>query len=332
MPLVDPGGRAIDYLRLSITDDCNLRCLYCRPNGAAPERDAGGILGFDEALRICAVLCGLGIRAIRITGGEPLLRKGVAGFVRRLKALPGIARLSVTTNGALLGASLRALADAGLDSLNVSLDTLDEEKFARLTGGRPGTVAEVLRALDEALALGLSVKINCVPLRGFNEEELADIALLARDRKIAARFIELMPLGAASAMLPVPTDETMAIIEAAFGRLQPTSERPGLGPAEYRALPGFVGLVGFIGAISRGFCEGCNRLRLTSRGILRACLSSEVSADLGALSRAGADDGEIAGAALDLVARKPAGHSMGGAGAKLEKANHDGTRMFSIGG
>jgi len=332
MVLVDSLGRTIDYLRLSITDRCNLRCLYCMPRegvGKIARTHAHAYaeaLRFEELLRICRILACLGISTVRVTGGEPLVRKGAAGFIEELKAVRGIRRVTMTSNGVLLGEHLQALAAAGLDALNVSLDTLDEEKFRWLTNGEGGGI---LPAIDAALGLGLAVKINCVPMRGFNEGDIVRLAALAKNRKIAVRFIEMMPLGAAAAMQPFPTSETVALIEKAFGPLKVSPVKPGSGPAVYHALPGFAGRIGIISAISRGFCENCNRLRLTAAGILKPCLSSDAGVDLRRLIMDNVSDKKIEDAVLELVAKKPAGHSFGGT---REKRDHRSKEMFRIGG
>ena len=289
------------------------------------------VMRFEELTRVCRVLAALGIDTVRVTGGEPLVRRGLAGFVRELKAVRGIGRVTMTTNGVLLGEHLESLVAAGLDAVNVSLDTLDEERFSRLTKG--GGMAGILPAVDRALALGLGVKINCVPMRDFNEDDIPGLAALARDRDIAVRFIELMPLGAAAGLRPIPIGEVVAMIEKSFGSLaadpQTASSALGSGPAVYHGLPGFAGRIGIIGALSRGFCEKCNRLRLTAAGVLKPCLSSDIGIDLRGLVRSGASDGEIGLAVRELVGRKPAGHSFGGAGMGRD---HGDKQMFRIGG
>jgi len=331
MTLTDSFGRAISYLRLSITDRCNLRCLYCMPSEGVGKIAHADVMRFEELLRVCRIFAGMGISAVRVTGGEPLARKGAADFVGRLKAIAGIKRVTMTSNGSLLGERLPALVAAGLDAVNVSLDTLDEERFRRLTRGGGGDVlpGSILSAVDRALDLGLEAKINCVPILGFNEEDIAPLAALARTRKIAVRFIELMPLGAAAAMQPLPISAVAGIIEKAFGPLTPSPMSPGSGPAVYHALPGFAGHIGIIGALSRGFCENCNRLRLTASGVLKPCLSSDLGIDLRRLVRDNASDKKIESAVAELVGKKPAGHSFGAAG---EKREHRQKEMFRIGG
>jgi cyclic pyranopterin phosphate synthase len=323
----DSFGRTIDYLRISITDRCNLRCIYCMPPEGVESMPHADILRFEEILRLCRVLAALGIRNVKITGGEPLVRRGAAGLVRGIKGLEGIEKVTITTNGVLLGEYLDALAGAGLDAINISLDSLNEENFRRIT--RKETAGQILSAIRRARDRGLPVKINCVPLRGINEGDIPELAGLARDGGISVRFIELMPLGKAAALLPVPADEVTALLERAYGPLRPLTIKPGSGPAAYYALPGFQGHIGFISALSHEFCGACNRLRLTAGGLLKPCLSSDISLDLRGLLRGGATDSEIETAIAELVSRKPARHSFGGDRGRLE---HGQKEMYRIGG
>jgi cyclic pyranopterin phosphate synthase len=306
--LRDSLGRRIDYLRLSVTDRCNLRCIYCMPETGVEWKPRGELLSFEELLCCCRVMADLGIRKIKLSGGEPLLRREIAAFIAALKATPGIEQVTMTTNGILLEKELEGLAGAGLDGVNISLDTLDGETFRRLTrwDGRRNGLEGIIRAIGEACALGLRVKVNCVPLRGINDHELAAIAALAKDRPAAVRFIELMPLGIAKAFEPLTGKETAALLEGRYGKLAPCGEKLGNGPAEYFTLEGFTGAVGFINPLSRGFCESCNRLRISSLGFLRPCLSSNLGLDLKALLRGG--DGDLKPVIRDIVMRKPAHH------------------------
>jgi len=331
MNLIDSFGRTIDYLRLSVTDRCNLRCIYCMPPEGVDRITHDEVLRFEELIRICRVLASLGIGTVRVTGGEPLVRKGVVDFVGELKAVKGIKRVSITSNGVLLGKYLQALVSAGLDAVNISLDTIDNEKFHRLTKGEG--LDNILSSIDMALELGLEVKINCVPMRGFNEEDIVRLTALARDKKMAVRFIELMPLGAAAAIQPLPTSEVASLIEKAFGPLTASPIKPGSGPAVYHTLPGFVGYIGLIDALSRGFCESCNRLRLTASGILKPCLSSDIGIDIRWLVRDNISDKKIEETVRELVGKKPARHSFGGTAAGVgEKQDHRKKEMFRIGG
>jgi cyclic pyranopterin phosphate synthase len=322
--LVDPLGRTIDYLRLSVTDRCNLRCLYCMPPEGVGWMPHDEVLRFEEILRLCRIMATLGIKAIKVTGGEPLVRRGVVGLIGELKAVKGINQVSLTSNGVLLGEHLEALVAAGLDAVNISLDTVNEEKFRQLT--RTGGLGTVLSAIDRAVELGLKVKVSCVPLRTVNEEDIVRIAALAHNRDITVRFIELMPLGAAFDLQPLPADEVRSLIEKEYGPLKPSAIKLGNGPAVYYTLQGFAGPIGFISALSHFFCQTCNRLRLTAAGLLKPCLSSDLSLDLRSLVRGGSNDGVIADSIRELVARKPARHSFG---ISDEVSN---INMFSIGG
>jgi cyclic pyranopterin phosphate synthase len=304
--LRDSQGRRIDYLRLSVTDRCNLRCIYCMPETGVEWKPHGELLTFEELLRCCRVLAELGIRKVKISGGEPLVRRGIASLIASLKKAPGIEQVTMTTNGLLLGEELPRLVEAGLDAVNVSLDTLDGETFRRLS--RREGLDKILRAVEGAGAAGLRVKINCVLLRGINDHEAAALAALAKDQPLAVRFIELMPLGSAGAFEPLRGEETAALLEKQYGKLLPLGGKLGNGPAEYFTLAGFAGAVGFIDPLSRGFCGSCNRLRISSLGFLKPCLSSNLALDLKALIRSGAADGELKAAVLDMVLRKPAHH------------------------
>ncbi|MCL2608603.1 MAG: GTP 3',8-cyclase MoaA [Treponema sp.] len=325
--MVDGHGRVIDYLRVSVTDRCNLRCLYCMPEDGVPHIPRREVLSFEEVLRLCRIFAELGIKTVRITGGEPLVRRDVVGFVRSLKRIPGITRVSMTTNGVFLGKHLQSLADSGLDAVNVSLDTLDDEVFARLSRGKD--IGNILSAIDRAYDLGLVVKINCVPVKGFNEGEIVRLAALAKDRRIYVRFIELMPIGVAASLAPVSLPEITAALEAEFGPLEPSAIKPGDGPAAYRTPAGFAGSIGLIGALSSCYCQTCNRLRLTSAGQLQPCLAGTMGADLRELLRGEAGDGRIVDAILGLIANKPAEHDFCDADGD---PGHRKKEMFRIGG
>jgi cyclic pyranopterin phosphate synthase len=326
--LRDSQGRRITYLRLSITGRCNFRCIYCMPPGAArpPPEEA---LSFEELLRCCALMAAWGVETIKVTGGEPLVRRGAAEFIAALKTLPGIRQVTLTTNGLLLEENLDRLAAAGLDGLNISLDTLDRETFRRITG-RPG-LERVLRALAAAVDRALPVKVNCVPLRGINDHEIPALAALARDRPAPVRFIELMPLGIAAALESLTGAETAAVLEQSYGPLAPLGEKLGNGPAVYYTLRGFAGPVGFINPVSQGFCENCNRLRLTSQGFLSPCLAGGPVLDLRPLLRSGAGGETLFQAAVDLAARKPACRNFSQA-ARTDGPQGRPREMFRIGG
>ena len=325
--MLDSFGRTIDYLRLSITDCCNLRCVYCMPPGGVQWTPHEDILRFEEIERLCRIMAGLGIRKIKVSGGEPLVRRDAAELVRRLKNLPGIEQVTMTSNGILLSDYLDALAASGLDAVNISLNSLDEEGFRRITRGEG--LERVLDAIDRSLALGFRVKINFVALRGMNEGDIVKLAALAKHKNLAVRFIELMPLGAASSLATLQADEVMSLLEKEYGTPVPAAGSEGNGPAAYCRFPGFRGSIGFISALSRSFCEHCSRLRLTAAGTLKSCLASGPGLELGGLLRGGASDSEIGEAVTALAERKPRSHNFAGG---ADSAEHQSREMFRTGG
>jgi len=332
--LIDSFGRVIDYLRVSVTDRCNLRCVYCMPEGGVEWKPHDSMLSFEEILRLCRIMAGLGIKKIKLTGGEPLVRRGFASFLKNLRGIPGIEKVTLTTNGLLLGAYLdeaeKLLPGSLPDGVNISLDALDSARHARITRLPEPRPADVLRHVDRLIAMKVAVKINCVPVSGFNEEEIVPIAALARDKNISVRFIELMPLGAAADLKPVSGGETAALLEEAYGKLTLLPDVHGNGPAVYYSLPGFTGTIGFINPVSHGFCETCNRLRLSSEGRLKPCLSADLALDLKTLLRSGAPDADLIKEINAAVAQKPQFHTFSQIYGAEEEEHPDG--MSVIGG
>ncbi len=302
----DALGRTIDYLRVSITDRCNLRCRYCQPDGVEPVGHAD-ILTYEEIERLAGVFVSLGVTKLRITGGEPLARRGWFELLERLRRVPGIERLTMTTNGVALTPWIEHLAALKLDGLNISLDSVDRAVYAHMTGC--DALDEVLTALDAALDAGIPVKLNCVPVRGVNEHGLVGVAALAEARPVDVRFIELMPMGAGAALAGMSGDEVLERLAARYPGLAPDPARPGSGPARYYRAPGLAGRIGFIDALSHRFCADCNRVRLTSQGYLKLCLGRDDGLDLRALLRGGADDGELRAQIERAVRAKPACHA-----------------------
>lgn len=307
--MFDSKGRNIHYLRLSVTDLCNLRCRYCMPDGVEKlEREA--VLTYEEFLRLAALFARCGIDTVRVTGGEPLVRKNVAQLVAGLKATPGIRRVTLTTNAVLLAEQLPALLDAGLDSVNISLDTLRPEVFRQITAR--DDFAAVQAGLQAALQSGLPVKLNCVPQAGINEGELEALAALAKDNAMQVRFIEMMPIGYGAAMPCISGPELRARFARRWPELAPLSAAQehalGDGPAVYYTVPGWQGSIGFIAAVHGKFCASCNRVRLTSQGFLRPCLASETGCDLRTLLRSGADDAQLLAAIRETIWAKPREH------------------------
>ena len=322
--MFDSTRREIHYLRLSVTDLCNLRCRYCMPDGVEKlEREA--VLTYEEFLRLAALFAQCGIDTVRVTGGEPLVRKNVAQLVAGLKAIPGIRKVTMTTNGILLAQQLPALLAAGLDSVNISLDTLRPEVFRQITAR--DEFAAVQAGLQAALESGIPVKLNCVPQAGVNEGELEDLAALAENRPLQVRFIEMMPIGYGAAMPCISGPELRQRFARRWPEMQPLTEAAfGDGPAVYYTVPGWQGSIGFIAAVHGKFCASCNRVRLTSQGFLRPCLASEAGCDLRALLRSGADDTQLLAAIRETIWAKPREHH-------FEDSSMPATRgMYRIGG
>ena len=324
--MLDQFGREISYLRISVTDRCNLRCRYCMPAQGVTWVDHSAILTYEQIVRIVRASAALGIKKVRLTGGEPLVRKGLAGLVEALKAIDGIVSVTLTTNGLLLAEQLPDLLQAGLDGINLSLDTLDRAQFAHIT--RRDTLPQALAGLEAALAApGLRVKVNCVPT-GENDDQLIPLAELARSRRLDVRFIELMPIGLGSALPRRTEQEVREILERTFGPALPCPQGGGDGPGRYLTFAGFTGRVGFISAMTHQFCSGCNRVRLTAAGFLKTCLQYDQGVDLKALLEAGADDAALQAAIGEAIRSKPASHHFGGD----KQAADEGRNMNQIGG
>ena len=307
--MFDSKGRNIHYLRLSVTDLCNLRCRYCMPDGV-DKLEREDILTYEEFLRLAALFARCGVDTVRVTGGEPLVRKGVEQLVKGLKAIPGIRKVTMTTNAVLLEQQLPALLEAGLDSVNISLDTLDPALFAKITAR--DEFAAVQAGIHAALESGIPVKLNCVPQVGVNEGELEALAALAQDKPLQVRFIEMMPIGYGAAMPCISGPELLTRFCRRWPELAPLPGAAcaalGDGPAVYYTVPGWKGDIGFIAAVHGKFCASCNRVRLTSQGFLRPCLASETGCDLRALLRGGADDARLRTAIRETIWSKPREH------------------------
>ena len=310
--MFDSKGRNIHYLRLSVTDLCNLRCRYCMPDGV-DKLEREDILTYEEFLRLAALFARCGVDTVRVTGGEPLVRKGVEQLVKGLKAIPGIRKVTMTTNAVLLKQQLPALLEAGLDSVNISLDTLDPALFAKITAR--DEFAAVQAGIHAALESGIPVKLNCVPQVGVNEGELEALAALAQDKPLQVRFIEMMPIGYGAAMPCISGPELLARFRRRWPELAPLPGAAcaalGDGPAVYYTVPGWKGDIGFIAAVHGKFCASCNRVRLTSQGFLRPCLASETGCDLRTLLRGGAADEELLQAIRETIWSKPREHHFG---------------------
>ena len=311
--LVDPFGRPITYLRISVTDRCNLRCVYCMPPEGITWQPHADILRYEEISQVVRIAAEEGIREIRLTGGEPLLRPELQQLVELIAAIPEIKDISLTTNGLLLERLAEPLVQAGLKRINLSLDTLDPAKFARITRG--GSFQKVWKGLLAAEQAGLNpIKINAVALRGVNDDELLSLARLSLDHPWQVRFIELMPVKNQSPWgegFPPPEETYLSIqeIRALLEPLQlePVKDKVGEGPAQEYRIPGAPGRVGFISPLGETFCQGCNRLRLTADGCLRPCLLSDTEIPIREALRAGED---IRPYLYQAVQAKPLSHEL----------------------
>ncbi len=298
----------IDYLRISVTDRCNLRCIYCMPADGVRPVEHKSLLSYEEIARVVTVAARLGVRKVRITGGEPLVRKNLPFLIESLSSLKGIEDISLTTNGLLLKQLARSLASAGLNRVNVSLDSLKPERYRQITRG--GDMYDALDGIAGAEKAGLlPVKVNMIPIRGINDDEIEEFSLLTVNTPLHVRFIEFMPIGPKGLWKEdrcVPTEE-IKDRASRLGALVPVRLRKS-GPARYFRFDGAAGVVGFISPLTHHFCGSCNRLRLTADGKLRPCLFSDAEVDVRPAMRRGASDGEIAGILRLAVAMKPEGH------------------------
>jgi cyclic pyranopterin phosphate synthase len=312
LPYRDDFGRAINYLRVSVTDRCNLRCVYCMPEEGIRKQAHADILRYEELALVIRAAADLGICKVRLTGGEPLARLGLVDFVRMVAATPCIDDISMTTNGTLLARHAQDLATAGLHRVNISLDTLRPDRFSQIT--RRNRLDDVWAGIAAAQQAGLTpIKLNMVVVRGLNDDEVADLAQRTLSDGWHVRFIELMPIGAnvhwaGDGVVPIP--EIRSRIESRVGHLEPVHGPKGNGPARYYRLPGAEGTVGFIGAQSEHFCATCNRLRLTADGRLRPCLMSTHEIDLSLALRAGANLETVRALLTQAIRHKPERHRL----------------------
>ncbi len=324
----DQFGRKIDYLRLSVTDRCNLRCRYCMPEEGVVGLSHDDVLRYEELLRVAAASCRLGIRKIRVTGGEPLVRRGIVGFIGQLANLPEKPEITLTTNGIRLAEYAPGLKAAGLSRVNISLDTLKAERFKSLT--RREGLEQVLAGITAVEKAGmLPIKINVVPLRNVNADEIADFARLTLEHPWEVRFIEYMPI---SADLDFAAEDglPMAEVEAslgAFGALEPLPRAEAAGPARRYRLPGAIGQIGLIPSTSGHFCPECNRLRVMADGRVRGCLFDDHEIDLKQVLRGGGDDQALEALLLAAACGKPEKQQLKNSGKNAPRR-----RMHGIGG
>ena len=321
----DRFGREIDYLRVSVTDNCNLRCVYCMDEKDNKFLKKDEKLTDDEIYRVVKESAKLGIKKVRITGGEPLVRPGVVDLIGRINSIEGIEEIYLTTNGILLADRLDELVKNGLKGVNISLDSLKEDRFNKLT--RLGHVDNVLAAIDKAISLGIKVKLNTVIVNDINKDEIMDFVNLTKEKEIDVRFIELMPIGIAINYKGVANEEVLNIIRRNASDFEEVVRNQSGGPATYIRLNGVKGKVGFISAMSNCFCEDCNRIRLTPEGFLKQCLHFDYGVDLKSILREGVNDEKLKEVIYNNIYDKPEKHLF------LEDSEHKELKfMNQIGG
>lgn len=305
--MLDQYKRKIDYMRISVTDRCNLRCRYCMPADGIEQMACKDLLSYEEILRLCRIFAQLGIKKIKLTGGEPLVRLGICNLIQQIKQISGIEQVTITTNGVLLPQMAEELIKTGIDGINISLDTLQRDKFLELT--RRDQVADVLAGIERLMELGYkNIKINCVPILEINGNQIAEIVGLAKKYPLVVRFIELMPIGNITGYTAIHRDFIMETLQNRYGELIPYQSSLGNGPASYFSLPKFKGKIGFIDAIHHKFCEACNRVRLTSNGFMKLCLQYNVGVDLKQMLRSDADDVYLKQVIKKNIYKKPLEH------------------------
>ncbi len=325
----DSYGRTIDYMRISITDKCNLCCRYCMPEGITPM-PMSALLTFEEVVRVCRQAAKLGIHKIKLTGGEPLVRRGAPKLLGMLSSLPGIEEVTLTTNGVLLQPFLPELMKNGLKSVNISLDTMDRKKYQEITGS--DAFSSVLQGIDAALNAGLKVKINTVLMQGCNQDEWKILADYTRNHPVDVRFIELMPIGTGSRFQGVSNLWVKKMLEAEYLALEKDDISHGNGPATYYHVPGFRGSIGLISAIHGKFCSQCNRIRMSAQGEIKPCLCYKSTVDVRKIIRNPSfseeeQDIKLQSALLRAITEKPEAHCF----EKPEKITEE-KKMFTIGG
>lgn len=289
--MIDQFGRDVNYLRLSVTDKCNLKCLYCVPEFSKEIANEDKLLTMDEYFRLTRILSVLGIKKVRITGGEPLVRKGVPELIKKINTLENIEEIALTTNGILLEKYLDKLFKNGLTSLNISLDTLDEKKYNYITRG--GSLNSVINSVDKALEYKIKIKINTVIINDFNKNEIKNLVEFSEEKGIDLRFIELMPIGCAKTLEGVSNEKILEVISKDKNIQKIDVNTHMSGPAAYYLIPETKTKIGFISPLSSCFCETCNRIRLTSEGKLKQCLYYESKLDLMKKLRSGISDEEL---------------------------------------
>ena len=305
--MIDNEGRIIDYLRISVTDRCNLRCIYCMPEEGTKSISHTRVMTYDEIVRVCNVLAQHGLRKIKITGGEPLVRKGVVSLIAKLKKIPEIENVTITTNGVLLEEYYDALVNAGIDAITVSLDTLNAGVYQELT--RRDELTKVLTGIKKAIKKNkVRLKINCVPVLKMDKQEILALLDFAKEADVDVRFIEMMPIGLGK-QFDFTSEETIrGLIEEKYGSMTLYCEKRGNGPCKYYDVPGLVGKVGFISAVSHKFCDSCNRVRLTADGFLKTCLQYDCGVRLKELMEENISDEMLWKVMEEAIRVKPKAH------------------------
>lgn len=302
----DTYNRNIDYLRISVTDRCDLRCKYCMPESGVKPLAHKDILSYEEILQIAECFARLGVSRIKITGGEPLVRPNVCDLIAKLKKIQGIEKVTLTTNGTHLADYIDALSEAKIDGINISLDTLNPYLYEKIT--RRNSFHKVFDGFKKALEYSnIKLKINCVPM-GIPLQNLAEVAGLAKNHPVHVRFIEMMPIGLGRNFPFKSEIDTIRELEQAYGTLVPFDEILGNGPCRYYSIPGFQGKIGFISAISHKFCDSCNRVRLIVDGKLKTCLQYDIGVNLKEIIRSGKSDKELETVILQALESKPREH------------------------
>lgn len=326
--MTDNCQREIDYIRISVTDRCNLRCSYCMPEEGIASLKHEELLSYEEIAKLCKYFVKLGIGKIKLTGGEPLVRKGISDLIKQIKSIDGITSVTLTTNGVELKQQLPDLIKAGLDGVNISLDTLNPVIYEKIT--KRDVLQEVLDSIDTALQYEkLKVKINCVPIQGTNEKDIIKIAELAKDSRLIIRFIEMMPIGLGKNFNYYSEYKILEELEKKYGPLETCNQVLGNGPAHYYNINGFKGKIGFISAITHQFCDQCNRVRLTSDGFLKTCLQYSEGSDLKVLLRENVEDSVLEQVIYDTIYNKPISHNFN---KDKEQETYEQKQMFRIGG
>ncbi len=302
----DKLNREIDYMRISVTDNCNLRCVYCMDENNNVFLENKDKLSNEEIIKVVTQCAKLGIKKVRITGGEPLLRYGIVNLIKNINEIQGIEEIHLTTNGILLKDKVEDLAKSGLAGVNISLDSMLEERYSTLTRG--GKLSDVQKAIDKAMDLGLKVKLNTVIIDDVNKDEIIDFINITKNKDISVRFIELMPIGVAEKYKGISKDHILHIMKNNNMNYEIVEAKKTQGPAKYIKVDGHKGKVGFISAMSNCFCEECNRIRLSAEGIVKQCLHFDYGTDLKKILREGASEEAIKESLYSAIYNKPEKH------------------------